>query len=138
MAGLVMVGDCDGCPARGALFGCQRLREPEVQHLHGTVRTQLDVRGLEVAMNDALLVRGLKSFRDLFCDRQRFVDRDRPAPNALRQIVALDQFHHQRANAARFFEAVNVRDIRMVQGGERLCFAGEPGQSVGVACKGVR
>ena len=50
-----------------------------------------------------------------------------------RQIVALDQLHHQRANTARFFEAVNVRDIRMVQGRERLGFAGEPGQSVGVA-----
>ena len=89
-------------------------------------------------MDDALLVRGFKRFRDLFRDRQRFVDRDRPARNALRQIVALDQFHHQRANTAGFFEAVNVRDIRMVQGRERLCFAGEPGQPVGVAGECVR
>ena len=86
-------------------------------------------------MDDALLVRGFKRFGDLFRDRQRFVDRDRPASDALRQIIALDQFHHQRANTAGFFEAVDVRDIRMVQGGERLCFAVEPGQSVGVAGK---
>jgi hypothetical protein len=33
---------------------------------------------------------------------------------------------------------VNVRDIRMVQGRERLCFAGEPGQPIGVAGEGVR
>jgi len=60
------------------------------------------------------------------------------ARNALGQIVALDQLHHQRANTAGFFEAVNVGDIRMVQGRERLCFAGEPGQSVGVAGEQVR
>ena len=82
--------------ARRVLLGCQRLREPEVQHLHRPVRAQLDVRGLEIAMDDALLVRGFKRFGDLFRDRQRFVDRDRPARNALRQIVALDEFHHER------------------------------------------
>ena len=139
MAGLVMVGDCDPCvAARRVLLGRQRLREPEVQHLHGPVRAQLDVRRLEIAMDDALLVRGFKRVRDLFRDQQRFVDRDRPACNALRQIVAFDQFHHQGANTAGLFEAVDVRDIRMVQGRERLCLAGEPGQPVGVAGECVR
>ena len=41
--------------------------------------------------------------------------RDRPACNPLRQIIALDQFHDQRANTGGLFQAVNVRDIRMVQ-----------------------
>ena len=135
----MIVGDCDRCVALArVLLGCQRLREPEVQHLHGPVRAQLDVRGLQIAVDDALLVRGLERFGDLFRNRQRFVDRDRPARNALRQIVALDQFHHQRANTAGFFEAVDVRDIRMVQGRERLRFAGEPRQPVGVAGEWVR
>ena len=88
-------------------------------------------------MDDALLVRGFKSCRDLFRDWQCFVFCDSPACNALRQIVALDQFHHQRPNTTGFFEAVNVRDIRIVQGHERLCFAGEPGQAVGVAGESV-
>ena len=46
-------------------------------------------------------------------------------PRAMRcdRVLALDQFHHQRANAAGFFEAVDVRDIRMVQRRERLRFA---------------
>jgi hypothetical protein len=84
-------------------------------------------------MNDSLLVCSVKRFRDLFRNRQRFVERDRSTRNALRQIIPFDQFHHQRANTAGFFEAVDVRDIRVIQGGERLCFAGEPGQSVVVA-----
>ena len=64
---------------------------------------------------------------------QRLVEWERAPGDALRQVVALDQFHDEGANSAGFFEAVNVRDVRMVQGRERLCFAGEPGQSVGVA-----
>ena len=36
-------------------------------------------------------------------------------------------------SAARLFEAVYVRDVRMVQGRERLRFAREPGESIGIA-----
>ena len=43
----------------------QRLREPEVQHLHRAVGADLDVRGLQVAVDDALLVRGLERLGDL-------------------------------------------------------------------------
>ena len=46
-------------------------------------------------MNDPLFVRGLEGFRDLLRDGQRFVERNRAAGNALRQVVALDQFHHE-------------------------------------------
>ena len=62
----------------------ERLGQPEVEDFHCAVGPDLDVRRLEIAMDDALLVRGFKSFRDLFRDRQRFVDRDRPAFDALR------------------------------------------------------
>ena len=47
------------------------------------------------------------------------------ARDALRQVVALDQFHH-RAGAtplASLFEAVDGRDVRMVQRGEDFRFA---------------
>ena len=55
----------------------------------------------------------------------------------LRQILTLDQFHHQRPDAAVFFEAVDVGDVRVVQRRERLGFAGEPGQPFGVAGEAV-
>ena len=66
-------------------------------------------------------------------DRQRLVERQRPAGDALRQILALDQFHHQRADAAGLLEAVDVGDVRMVERRERLGFALEPRQPLGVA-----
>ena len=54
------------------------------------------------------------------------------------EIVALDQFHHERAHAAGFFEAVDVRDVRMVQRRERLRFAREPRQPFGISGERVR
>jgi len=48
------------------------------------------------------------------------------------------EFHHQRAYAARIFQAVDVRDVRMVQCSERLRLASEPRQAIGIAGEGVR
>ena len=55
--------------------GARRLREPEVEHLHHAVRRDLDVRGLQVAVDDPFFVRGLERLGDLARDRQRFGDR---------------------------------------------------------------
>ena len=57
------------------------------------------------------------------------------APRAIRcdEILALDQFHDERAHAAGFFEAVDVRDVRMVQRREGLRFACEPREPIGIA-----
>ncbi|MDO8679378.1 MAG: hypothetical protein Q7R30_12555 [Acidobacteriota bacterium] len=68
-------------------------------------------------------------------DRQRFVERDRATRDPLGQIVAFDQLHHERADAAIFFETVNLRDVRMVQRREGPGFARETRQPVGVACE---
>ena len=60
-------------------LGAQRLGEAEVEHLDGAVVADLDVGGLEVAMDDALLVRGLERLGDLAGDGQRLGQRDRAA-----------------------------------------------------------
>ena len=83
-------------------------------------------------MDDPLLVRRFERLGDLLRDRQRFVERDRAARDSLREILALDQFHDERAHTAGFFEAVDVRDVRMVQRGERLRFACEPREPIGI------
>ena len=60
-------------------------------------------------MNDALLVRGFQRVGDLLRDRQR-VGRAGSAPRAMRsrQVVALDQFHHERRARRRLLlEAVD-------------------------------
>ena len=69
--------------ARARRVAGQDLREAEVQHLHRAVGGQLDVRGLQVAVDDAALVGVLEGVGQLQRDRQRFVKRQRE-PRAIR------------------------------------------------------
>jgi hypothetical protein len=62
--------------ARSRGFRLECLGQPEVEHFHRAVWTYLDIGGLEIAMNDALLVRGLERLGDLACDRQCLVQRE--------------------------------------------------------------
>ena len=110
-----------------------RFRQPEVEHLHRAVGADLDVRGLQIAMDDALLVRGFERLGDLLRDRQRFVEWNRAARDALRQVLALDEFHHQGGDVRRFLEAVDRRDVRMVEGREDFGFALKAREAIGIA-----
>ena len=69
------------------------LRQAEVEDLHLAVGGQLDVRGLQVAMDDAVLVGLFEPLGDLFRDRDGLVDGNRPALQALGQVFAFDQLH---------------------------------------------
>ncbi len=120
--------------AAAAPVRLHRLGQPEVQHLHGAVGPHLDVGGLQIAMDDALLVRRLQRLGDLRRDRQG-VSSIGTAPRAIRcdrsspSTSSITSARH----TTRFLEAVNVRDVGMVQRGKRLGFPCEPRQSIGVA-----
>ena len=77
-------------------------------------------------MDDALLVRGFERARDLPRVGDRVVDRHRPRRELLRQRLALDELEHERADAIRFDEAVNRRDVGMIECGERVRFLPQP------------
>ena len=109
----MIVGDCDTPGNRGRRL--DRLREAEIEHLHGPVRADLDVGRLEIAMDDALLVRRVERLGDLPRDRQRLVERDRTSCDAVGERLTLDQFHHERLHTSAVFEAVDGGDVRMVQ-----------------------
>ena len=133
MAGLVIVGACDVVRCAASRF--ERLRQAEVEDLHRAVGLHLDVRRFQIAMNDPLLMRGFERLGNLFRDGQRLVDRDRPARNALRQVLALDEFHHEGLHAVGVLEPVDRGDVRMIQRGEDFRFALKAGQAVGVGCE---
>ena len=74
-------------------------------------------------MDDPLIVCRFECVGDLLRDRQRLGKRDRSARDALREVLALDQLHHERTEAVGFFETVDLRDVGMIQRRERLGFA---------------
>ena len=71
----------------------------------------------------------LEGFRDLFRNRQRLVERDGAACQSLRQILALDELHHESLDAAGVLQPVDGRDVRMIQRSKDFCFALEPRHS---------
>ena len=88
-------------------------------------------------MNDSLFVRRFERVRDLLRSRQRFSDGDRPARDTLLQVLALDEFHDEGAHTAGLFQAVDVGNVGMVEGGERVRFAGESREPIRIIGEGV-
>ena len=98
-------------------------------------------------MNDPLVVRRFQRLGQLPGDRERI---DIPRATARRrgaavctaprddlgQRRAIDELHDQRHRAASFLDAVDLRDVWMVQGREDLRFAFEPGQPFRVRREG--
>jgi hypothetical protein len=62
-------------------------------------------------MHDALGMCGLERFHNLTGDRERLVERYRRRLDAIRERLALDELHDQRA----VLDPVDRRDIRMIQ-----------------------
>ena len=81
----------------------------------------LDVPGTNV-------LRRFERFCDLRGKRQRLLNRYRTLRSEIGERRTLDQLHHQAGDAAAFLEAVNLRDVRVVQRRECLGLALEPRQ----------
>ena len=79
-----------------------------------------DVGRLQVAVNDAALVRVLERFRNLLRDGQRFFQRDRAFPDPVGERRPFNRFHHQCTYAAAVFEVVDGSDVSLVEGCENL------------------
>ena len=96
-AGLVRVGDCELSDVSRRRI--EDLRQAEVEHFHRPVSTHFDIRGLQVAVNDPVIVGRFERFRDLPGDRPRFIERKRALDETVRQSDPVDQFEDQRTRA---------------------------------------
>jgi hypothetical protein len=116
------------------------LCETEVENLHRSVRRDLDVRGLQVAVDDPLFMRDFEGLGDLPRDIQHLSERKSAALlmqiRRVRERVcergALDELENQEANVVGFLEAVDRADVGMVERREHSRFAFEARQSIGM------
>jgi hypothetical protein len=105
------------------VYRIERFRQTEVEDLHFAVGRDLDIRRLEIAMDDAFLVRGFERIGDLPRDHQGFVKGDGARREPIRERGAFDQFEDECGCPVRFFEAVDRTDVGMVQRRQELRFA---------------
>src|SRR5205814_544887 len=102
--------------------GSECLGETEVEDLHLTLGGQHDIGRLQIAMDDPFLVRRLERVDDLAGDREGIGEWDGARNQSLRQRFAIDELEDKKSRAARFLEAVDGRDVRMIQRREELRF----------------
>jgi hypothetical protein len=103
---------------RGNAGGLQCLRQPKIEYLHHAIVTDLDIRRLQIAMDDALLVRRCDRLRDLPRDGQCVVERDCAARDTLCEVLTLDELQNNGHDAVRLFKTVDAADVGVVQRGE--------------------
>jgi len=127
VASNVSVGEMDGFgepSAPSTIFA-----NPKSSRLHRARWSDHDVGRLQVAMHDSFLVRRFKSFRDLLGVVEHGLGQQRTL-----ERFALDQFHGHRA----LFDAVDLRDVGMIQRGQGLGFAIKARQAFRVAGERAR
>ena len=65
-------------------------------------------------------------------DLERTIDGERSAGKVLGERRSFDELHHERAETVADFEAVNRRDVRMVQRRQKTRLPLEPRNALGV------
>jgi hypothetical protein len=105
------------------------------KHFDRPVGSELDVRGLQVPVNDVLLMRRFERIGDLHRDVERLVGRDRTCGDAVGERGAFHELHRERGRLAAALEPVDLRDIRMIERGERFGLALKTRHSIGIVGK---
>src|SRR5260370_31887857 len=100
---------------------CKTLGHAEIQDLHSLRGCEHDVFRLDVAVDDALLMRGPQTFGALDCNIQEFLNANRFL-HALPQGDTLDVLHHQEDLSFVFHYVVNCGDVAVIDRGTALRF----------------
>ena len=109
------------------------LRQTEVEDLQVAVFRDEEVFGLQVSVDDPLLVRRGEAFGDLEGEVHGLLRRDGPRVEPVAQRHALEELHHEKVTGRRgrragdFFEGEDGGNVGVAQRGERFRFPFEPG-----------
>jgi len=94
-----------------------KFRQTEVEDFRVTIRGDNDVLRLDVAVDDAHLVRGGDRRGDLRSIVQNVVDGHRAASDSVAERLAFDELHGDEAKVVVRSDLVDVGDVRMMDSG---------------------
>ena len=100
------------------------LGQAKVEDLGAAGSGEHDVAGFQVAVDDALLMRGVNGQRDLVRDPSRLGLRD-AGPGPIAERDPGDELHRDRRSGRRLEEPVDMRDVRVIERRQQARFAGE-------------
>ena len=93
------------------MFLVEGLRQAEVEDLHLACRRDLDVGRLQVAVNDALLVRRFERFGDLMREPDGRIEWEGTSGQPIGKRLTLDQLHHERERGIAGVRAADASSI---------------------------
>src|ERR1700737_4652697 len=108
------------------------LRQPEVQNLGVSSFGHKDVRGLDVAVNNAFRVRGVECVGDLNRQTEQDIGLDRFSGDAMLQGQPVQKLHDNDRLPVLVVNFVDRADVRMVQCRSSFGFALEAAESLRV------
>ena len=89
-------------------------------------------------MNHTGFMRRFQGSSDLFGDRQGRIQGNRPLRDPVGEGGAIHELQDERPRPLGLFDAVDLRDVGVVQRGEDLCLPLEPGEAIWIIGEGVR
>ena len=95
-------------------------------------RSDFDVRGFQIPVNDTFLMGGFQRLRDLRRYTQGLLQRYRAALDLLRQRLAGDKFHDQKLPSAGFLHPMDRGDVGMIERGEHAGFTLKACGAIGI------
>ena len=102
------------------------LRQAEICHLHPSAPVEQEVLGLDVTVDDSVVVRELERVADLRHDGQRLARRHPARAQELAQVDAIHELHQEEVQPLGASELVEGDDVRVVELGQGSGFPGEP------------
>ena len=108
-------------------FGLRALLgQAEVHHLHMPFRREHDVRGLQITMDDALLVRLVERLGDFQADLQGVLLPEGALREHLLERLPFDLLHDDVAGVADLEELADAADVGMIECRGELRFPKQP------------